>query len=143
MSESANGDVDFGETMRVQRIVESFKNTFIFMQLLCENNFVQFKKEFREQRGPDGRIKLRNRNLLIRSTIELRRLLGVYNPRIKDLPEKILDFINEVAQIPCYHNQEELSKSTFFEDICQFINDISELSDNPNTDARKSFMEIY
>jgi hypothetical protein len=64
------------------------------MQLLCENNFVQFKKEFREQRGSDGRIKLRNRNLLIRSTIELRRLLGVYNPRIKDLPEKILDFIN-------------------------------------------------
>ena len=118
-------DTEFGETIRLSRIIESFRNTFVFMQLLCENNFVAFKKEFREQRGADDRIKLKNRNLLLRSTIELRRLLGVYTVGIKDIPEKILDFINEIAQIPCYDNQTELSKSTFFEDICQFVSDIT------------------
>ena len=90
------------------------------MQLLCENNFVDFKMEFREQKIEKS-IKTNNRNLLIRSTIELRKLFRMYRKEIQDLPEEILDFLNEIAQIPCYDNQVELSKSTFFEDVCQFI----------------------
>lgn len=143
-------DSEFGETIRLSRIIESFRNTFIFMQLLCENNFVAFKKEFREQRGSDDRIKLKNRNLLLRSTIELRRLLSVYTVEIKDIPEKILDFINEIAQIPCYDNQTELSKSTFFEDICQFVSDIttfvrtrsSATRSNPKY-TEEQFLQLY
>jgi len=46
-------------------------------------------------------LKLNNRNLLIRSTIELRKIFQVYGQRIKNLPHKILDFLNEIAQIPC------------------------------------------
>lgn len=59
-------------------------------------------------------IKLNNKNLLIRSTIELRKIFRVYCERIKSVPHKILDFLNEIAQIPCEINQIELSKSTFF-----------------------------
>lgn len=67
-------------------------SVFQLLQLLCENNFVKFKKEFREQKADT--IKLNNRNLLIRSTIELRKIFRVYGPRIKCLPQKILDFLN-------------------------------------------------
>lgn len=31
-------------------IFDTFKNIFQFMQLLCENNFVEFKTELREQK---------------------------------------------------------------------------------------------
>lgn len=82
-----------------QHTLECFMSVFQLLQLLCENNFVQFKKEFREQKAET--IKLNNRNLLIRSTIELRKIFRVYGERIKYLPQKILDFLNEIAQIPC------------------------------------------
>lgn len=100
---------------------ECCKNIYASLQLLCENNFVAFKREFCEQTQPDGRLKPNNRNLLIRSTIELRKVFAVFSDRINDLPFKIINFLNEIAQIPCYENQLELAESTFFEDVCNFL----------------------
>jgi hypothetical protein len=116
-----------------QHTLDCFKSVFQLLHLLCENNFVQFKKEFREQKSDV--MKLNNRNLLIRSTIELRKIFKVYGERIKTIPHKILDFLNEIAQIPCETNQIELSKSTFFEDVCQFVREY-------NYDEVKSRPEI-
>jgi hypothetical protein len=45
----------------------------------------------------------------------------VFSNEINDLPFKIINFLNEIAQIPCYENQMELAESTFFEDVCNFI----------------------
>jgi hypothetical protein len=65
----------------------------------------------------------------------LRKIFKVYGERIKNVPHKILDFLNEIAQIPCETNQIELSKSTFFEDVCQFVREY-------NYDEVKSRPEI-
>ena len=117
--ETACEESDVQSAISNQHTLDCFKSVFQLVHLLCENNFVQFKKEFREQKTEV--LKLNNRNLLIRSTIELRKIFKVYSRRIKTLPHRILDFLNEIAQIPCEPNQIELSKSTFFEDVCQFV----------------------
>lgn len=80
-----------------------------------------FKRELREQITEDGLLKPNNKNLLLRSTIELRKVLKVFDDKINDVPLKIINFLNEIAQIPCYENQLELAESTFFGDICHFI----------------------
>jgi len=39
------------------------------------------------------------------------------NDKIVNIPPCILDFINEITQMPCIKNQQTFMKSTFFEDI--------------------------
>lgn len=101
--EDAAEEYDVQTAISNQHTLDCFKSVFELLHLLCENNFVEFKKEFREQKADS--LKLNNRNLLIRSTIELRKLFKVYNERIRTLPHRILDFLNEIAQIPCEANQ--------------------------------------
>lgn len=38
---------------------------------------------------------------------------------IQDVPPFLLDFLIEVTQIPVKKNQEALTNSSFFEDVCQ------------------------
>ena len=40
------------------------------------------------------------------------------NVYILEIPLNLLDFINEVTQLPCVENQITLCKSSYFEDVC-------------------------
>lgn len=55
-----------------------------------------------------------------------------------ELPLSVLDFINEINQIPCEENQKTLCKTTFFEDFCYMA---SYLSDIDNQKERR-FVKI-
>jgi len=39
------------------------------------------------------------------------------NDKVVSIPGTILEFINEITQLPCIDNQIAFMKSTFFEDI--------------------------
>lgn len=39
------------------------------------------------------------------------------NDKVVGIPKTILDFINEITQLPCIDNQISFMKSTFFEDL--------------------------
>lgn len=39
------------------------------------------------------------------------------NDKIVGIPATLLDFINEITQLPCIDNQIAFMKSTFFEDL--------------------------
>ena len=54
--------------------------------------------------------------------------------KIVNIPPSILDFINEITQIPCLDCQIALMKSTFFEDMSYMA---SYFEDKINVDQRK------
>ena len=39
------------------------------------------------------------------------------NDKLVSIPATLLDFINEITQLPCINNQISFMKSTFFEDL--------------------------
>jgi len=39
------------------------------------------------------------------------------NDKVVNIPQTLLDFINEITQLPCIYNQIAFMKSTFFEDL--------------------------
>lgn len=49
------------------------------------------------------------------------------NTKVVSIPQTLLDFINEITQLPCIDNQKAFMKSTFFEDLSYladyFLND--------------------
>ena len=47
------------------------------------------------------------------------------NKKIIFVPEFLLDFLNEVTQIPVKANQQVLMNSSFFEDLCQMDSEFS------------------
>lgn len=139
-SEGSQGNLE--QSINRRYTFECCKNIYASLQLLCENNFVAFKREFCEQTQSDGRLKANNRNLLIRSTIELRKVFAVFSDRINDLPFKIINFLNEIAQIPCYENQLELAESTFFGDVCDFILNRQHLAEIKSSAREATLKEI-
>lgn len=56
-------------------------------------------------------------NFVSEACLLLRKLFKIMSSKIVSIPPSILDFINEVTQIPCLENQVSMVKSTFFEDI--------------------------
>ena len=84
---------------------------------MCENNNKESKNFIRVQPG-----KARQFNFIDITTKELRNLFQIYCNEIKVVPLYLLEFINEVTQVPIYENQTALMNSTFFEDLSQLKN---------------------
>ena len=97
--------------------ITTYRRTFKFLQILCENNNQDSKHVIRQQPG-----KARQFNFIDITTKELRSLFQIYCYDIREVPLYLLDFILEVTQIPIYENQTALMNSTFFEDLCQLKN---------------------
>ena len=76
--------------------------------------------------------------MIEQSTFEIRKLFKIMSKDIVALPLSVLDFINEINQIPCEDNQKTLCKTTFFEDFCYMA---SYLSDQENLKERR-FVKI-
>jgi hypothetical protein len=91
---------------------------FRFLQLLCENNNVEMKKFIRLQRDEDGSERPNSINFIEKTTLLLRRFFKIMNVNILAIPLFLLDFVNEVTQLPCVENQVTFCKSTFLEDLC-------------------------
>ena len=52
-------------------------------------------------------------------------MFKVFCNETMEIPIFIMDFINEVTQIPVMENQGVLMRSTFFEDLCQMEESLS------------------
>jgi hypothetical protein len=115
-----------------------FKRVFRFLQLLCENNHVDNKKYFLVQKDENDQPKVNSINMIELATFEIRKLFKIMSKDIVALPSCVLDFINEINQIPCEDNQKTLCKTTFFEDFCYMA---SYLSDIDNQKERR-FVKI-
>ena len=76
--------------------------------------------------------------MIEQSTFEIRKLCKIMSKDIVALPLSVLDFINEINQIPWEDNQKTLCKPTFFEDFCYMA---SYLSDQENLKERR-FVKI-
>ena len=48
------------------------------------------------------------------ATFETRGLFKIMNKDIAKIPLPVLDFVNEINQIPCSSNQKTLCRTTFF-----------------------------
>jgi hypothetical protein len=66
----------------------------------------------------EGKVKANNLDFIEITNVELRRLFKILDQRLVKLPLSLIDFLNEVTQLPCVDNQITLCKGTFFEDIC-------------------------
>jgi hypothetical protein len=83
----------------------------------------------------------------------LRKLFKIMNDKVVNIPMFLLDFINEITQLPCIENQRAFIKSTFFEDIsylADFFEDNSSILQrkfNPvpedDDDPYNTLKEIY
>lgn len=62
-------------------------------------------------------IKVNTINFIYEATQLLRQLFKIMSSKVVNIPPSLLDFINEITQIPCIDCQRALMKSTFFEDI--------------------------
>lgn len=103
-----------------------FKRVFRFLQLLCENDHQANKKYFLEQVDDDNVKKINSINMIEQATFEIRKLFKIMSKDIVSLPLSVLDFINEINQIPCEDNQKTLCKTTFFEDFCYMASYLSD-----------------
>jgi hypothetical protein len=74
---------------------------FRFLQLFCENNNVKMKHFLRQQVNDDETKKTTSINFIDEGTLLLRKLFKVMNDKIVTIPPCILDFINEITQMPC------------------------------------------
>ncbi|CAD8065958.1 unnamed protein product [Paramecium primaurelia] len=130
------------DDVREDNIKEDFINllnrSFRFLQLLCENNNVQMKNFIRQQIEPDLNPKIGSINFIELATSQLRVFCKAFNSKISEVPIYILDFILEVVQVPCLENQITLCKTTFFEDVCYLV---QQLSDKQNQEQRGLLIE--
>ena len=74
---------------------------FRFLQLFCENNNVHMKKFLLEQINDDSQKKTNSINFIEEATLLLRKKFKIMNENVVNIPPCILDFINEITQIPC------------------------------------------
>lgn len=75
------------------------------------------KKFIMKQTDSEGVIKSNTINFIYEATQLLRQLFKIMSSKVVNIPPSLLDFINEITQIPCIDCQKSLMKSTFFEDI--------------------------
>ena len=80
--------------------IAAFRRSFKFIQLLCENNNNTGKNFIREQKTKEGTKKLNSINFIQLATNELRQMFKVFCNETMEIPIFIMDFINEVTQIP-------------------------------------------
>ncbi|CAD8078308.1 unnamed protein product [Paramecium sonneborni] len=117
------------DDVKEENIKEEFINllnrSFRFLQLLCENNNVKMKNFIRQQIDPDLNPKIGSINFIELATSQLRVFCKAFNSKISEVPIYILDFILEVVQVPCLENQITLCKTTFFEDVCYLVQQLS------------------
>ncbi|CAD8077595.1 unnamed protein product [Paramecium sonneborni] len=117
------------DDIKEENIKEEFKNllnkSFRFLQLLCENNNVKMKNFIRQQIETDLNPKIGSINFIELATSQLRVFCKAFNSKISEIPIYILDFILEVVQVPCLENQITLCKTTFFEDVCYLVQQLS------------------
>lgn len=90
---------------------------FRFLQLFCENNNIDMKKFLMKQINEDGEDKVTTINFIQEACQLLRQLFKIMSSKVVNIPPSILDFINEITQIPCLNCQKALMRSTFFEDM--------------------------
>ena len=107
---------------------------FRFLQLLCENNNIRLKNFLLKQYNEDGSDKLQIINFVQEACQLLRQFFKIMSIKVVNIPPSILDFINEITQIPCLDCQLSLVKSTFFEDMSYMA---SFFEDKMNIDQRK------
>ncbi|CAD8053653.1 unnamed protein product [Paramecium sonneborni] len=101
---------------------------FRVMQLFCENNNVEMKKYIRQQTDQKNNPKIMSTNFIEFASVQLRVYFKILSKAIIVIPQSMLDFVNEVIQLPCIDNQITLCNTTFFEDashMAQFFNDKS------------------
>lgn len=91
--------------------------SFRFLQLFCENNNIDMKNFLLIQTNDDGSKKTNSINFVGETCLLSRKLFKIMNNKVVGIPPSLLDFINEITQIPCIHTQLSLLRSTFFEDI--------------------------
>ena len=90
---------------------------FRFLQLFCENNNVSMKKFLMTQVNDNGSVKVASMNFISEACQLLRQLFKIMSSNVVNIPPSLLDFINEITQIPCLSCQKSLMSSTFFEDM--------------------------
>lgn len=90
---------------------------FRFLQLFCENNNIEMKKFLMSQKNDDGTEKITSINFIMEACLLLRQFFKIMSSKVVNIPPSLLDFINEITQIPCLDCQKSLMRSTFFEDI--------------------------
>lgn len=90
---------------------------FRFLQLFCENNNIEMKKFVMSQTDEEGLVKANTINFITETTQLLRQLFKIMTSKVVNIPPSLLDFLNEITQIPCIDCQKSLMRSTFFEDI--------------------------
>jgi len=91
--------------------------TFRFLQLFCENNNIEMKKFVMNQTNDNGEQKITTINFILEASQLLRQFFKIMSIKIVNIPPSILDFINEITQIPCVGCQKSFMRSTFFEDM--------------------------
>jgi len=95
----------------------ALRRTFRFLQLFCENNNIEMKKFVMRQTNLDGNEKLNSINFIVEACMLLRQFFKIMSANVVNIPPNLLDFINEITQIPCLECQKSLMSSTFFEDM--------------------------
>ena len=69
------------------------------------------------QTNEDDSRKTNTINFVSETCLLSRKLFKIMNNKVVGIPSSLLDFINEITQIPCLETQLSLLRSTFFEDI--------------------------
>lgn len=89
---------------------------FRFLQLFCENGNIKMKRFLLEQYNDlEGTQRKTNTiNFIEVTTLLLRKLFKIMNNKVVGIPQTLLEFINEITQLPCIDNQIAFMKSTFF-----------------------------
>jgi len=94
---------------------------FRFLQLFCENGNNTMKNFLLQQTNVGGDKKTNNVNFIESTSFLLRKLFKVMNDKLVGIPGTLLEFINEITQLPCIKNQVSFMKSTFFEDLSYLV----------------------
>jgi hypothetical protein len=97
--------------------IRTYQRAFRFLQLLCENNNTDGKNFIRDQKND-----LKNFDFIKIAAKEIRNIFLFLTPDICEVSLFLLDFIQEVTQIPVKANQDALLNLTFFEDLCALHN---------------------
>ena len=90
---------------------------FRFLQLFCENGNNSMKDFLLVQINTNKEKKTNCVNFIETTSFLLRKLFKVMNNKLVGIPATLLEFINEITQLPCINNQISFMKSTFFEDL--------------------------
>lgn len=87
------------------------------------------KKFLLSQINTNGKPKTNIVNFIEVTSFLLRKIFKVMNDKLVAIPATLLDFINEITQLPCIDNQVSFMKSTFFEDL-SYLADYFIIEDN-------------